>query len=99
MATAALQTLWALCIVVGLILAFYALAKKRFVLGKRSGTNIRIIEIRPLQPKATLALVEVRGREFLLGINSGNIQLLTEMNPDSTGDKPKEFSSILAEEQ
>nr|WP_320009527.1 flagellar biosynthetic protein FliO [uncultured Desulfobulbus sp.] len=98
MTTAALQTLWALCVVIGLILAFYALARKRFGLGKLGGTNIRVIEMRPLQPKATLALVEVRGREFLLGINAGNIQLLKEFDPAST-DEPQDFSVLLAEKQ
>lgn len=94
--TAALQTIWALLIVIGLILAFYALARKRLVLGKLGGNAIRVIEMRPLFPKATLALVEVRGREYLLGINAGNIQLLAELPSTKTGND-SDFSSLLAE--
>lgn len=97
MTSAALQTLWALCIVVGLILAFYALARKRFSLGKLGQSKIHVIEIRPLQPKASLALVEVRGREFLLGINGGNIALLAELDP--TEDPSQDFATILTENQ
>ncbi|MDD2466593.1 MAG: flagellar biosynthetic protein FliO [Desulfobulbus sp.] len=97
MTSAALQTLWALLIVIGLIFAFYALARKRFFLSKIGGTAIRVIEMRPLQPKATLALVEVRGREYLLAINAGNITLLADLNPSNQPSNDSDFSSILAE--
>ncbi|MGD9950633.1 MAG: FliO/MopB family protein [Desulfobulbus sp.] len=96
MTTAALQTLWALLIVIGLILAFYALARKRLFFGKLAGNNIRVLEMRPLLPKATLALVEVRGREYLLAINAGNIQLLADLTSKKSGND-SDFSSILAE--
>ena len=100
LAAAALQTLWALLVVVGLILALYALARKRwlFGLGKAGGSAITVIEMRPLLPKTTLALVEVRGREYLLGISSGNIQLLAELSPTPAATRP-DFSSLLAEGQ
>jgi len=96
MTSAFLQTLWALLIVVGLILALYALARKRLPLGKPGGNNIRVIEIRPLVPKATLALVEVRGREYLLAINAGDIRLLADLSTSKQGNDA-DFSSILAE--
>lgn len=96
--TAALQTVWALLIVVGLILACYALARKRLVQGKFGGNAIRVVEMRPLFPKATLALVEVRGREYLLGINAGNIQLLAELPSGKTGNE-SDFSGLLAEQK
>ena len=96
MATAALQTLLALLIVVGLILALYALARKRLMPGRHGGNNIRVIEMRPLVPKATLALVEVRGHEYLLAINAGNVQLLADLSTrDSSNDS--DFPSILAQ--
>jgi len=99
MTSAALQTLWALLIVIGLIFAFYALARKRLLPGKFGGNHtIRVIEMRPLSPKASLALVEVRGREYLLGINAGNIQLLADLSTDKPAVDP-DFSSILAEKQ
>ncbi len=96
MATAALQTLWALLIVVCLILALYALARKRLMAGKLGGNNIQVIEIRPLGPKATLALVEVRGREYLLAINAGEIRLLAEPSRGKQNNET-DFHSILAE--
>lgn len=96
MTNAALQTIWALLIVIGLILALYALARKRLVLGKLGGSAIRVIEMRPLLPKASLALVEVRGREYLLGINAGNIQLLADLSAIEPANN-SDFSSLLAE--
>lgn len=97
MANAALQTLWALLIVVGLILALYALACKRFALGGLGSGNIKVIEMRPLLPKATLALVEVRGREYLLGISGGNIQLLADLQATPPETQPTSFSQLLRE--
>jgi flagellar protein FliO/FliZ len=97
MANAALQTLWALLIVVGLILALYALARKRFALGGLGSGNIKVIEMRPLLPKATLALVEVRGREYLLGISGGNIQLLADLQATPPETQPTSFSQLLRE--
>lgn len=100
MASAALQTLWALLVVVGLILALYALARKRsfFAFAKTGGKAIKVIEMRPLLPKTSLALVEVRGREYLLGINAGSIQLLADLSQTSAGTRP-DFASLLPEEQ
>jgi flagellar protein FliO/FliZ len=100
MASAALQTLWALLVVVGLILALYALARKRWAFGfaKTGEKAIKVIEMRPLLPKTSLALVEVRGREYLLGINSGSIQLLADLSQAPTATRP-DFSSLLAEGQ
>jgi flagellar protein FliO/FliZ len=100
MASAALQTLWALLVVVGLILALYALTRKRWVFGfaKTGEKAIKVIEMRPLLPKTSLALVEVRGREYLLGINSGSIQLLADLSQAPTATRP-DFSSLLAEGQ
>ena len=97
MASAALQTLWALLVVIGLILALYALARKRFALGGLGGGSIKVIEMRPLLPKTTLALVEVRGREYLLGISAGNIQLLADLSAAPPGPQPN-FSQLLQDE-
>jgi flagellar protein FliO/FliZ len=88
---------WALLVVIGLILAIYGLAKKRLLLGKIGGNAIRIIELRPLMPKSSLALVEVRGQEYLLGISADKIQLIAALSQNSK-DKP-DFDSVLAEHQ
>ena len=95
--SALLQTGWALLVVAGLILAIYGLAKKRLFLGKIGGNAIKIIELRPLMPKSTLALVEVRGKEYLLGISADRIHLLADFSRES-GNTP-DFASLLAEQQ
>ncbi len=97
MGGAMLQMGWALLVVIGLILAIYGLAKKRLFLGKMGGNAIKIIEMRPLMPKASLALVEVRGKEYLLGISADSIQLIANLSRDAK-DKP-DFDSLLAERQ
>jgi flagellar protein FliO/FliZ len=99
MGGAMLQMGWALLVVIGLILAIYGLTKKRFLLGKMGGNAIKIIELRPLMPKSSLALVEVRGQEYLLGISADRIQLIADLsqNPQDK-DKPN-FDSLLAEHQ
>jgi flagellar protein FliO/FliZ len=98
MSSAVLQTAWALLLVVGLILAIYGLSKKKFLLGKIGGNAIKIIELRPLQPKSTLALVEVRGREYLLGISTGSIHLLADLSSEN-GKQPIDFPTLLAEQE
>ena len=96
LASALLQTGWALLVVVGLILALYGLSKKRLSLGKTGGKLINVIELRPVLPKATLALVEVRGREYLVGIGADSIHLLADLSGEPVNE-PTNFSAILAE--
>lgn len=98
MGAAMLQMSWALLVVIGLILAIYGLSRKRFLLGKIGGNAIKIIELRPLMPKSTLALVEVRGKEYLLGISAGGIRLLADVSHDA-GEKKPDFASLLAEQE
>jgi len=94
-----LRTAWALLVVIGLILALYGLTKKRFFLNKPGGKVITIIELRPLQPKSTLALVEVRGREYLLGISANSINLLADLSDKPAPPKQStDFSTLLAEQ-
>lgn len=96
MGAAALQMGWALLVVVGLILALYGLAKKRLTLGKLGGSAIKVIELRPLLPKSTLALVEVGGRQYLLGISGDQIRLLAEVS--GSGEPCPDFPSLLAQQ-
>jgi len=96
MGAAALQMGWALLVVVGLILALYGLAKKRLTLGKLGGNAIKVIEIRPLLPKSTLALVEVQGKQYLLSISGDQIRLLAEVS--GNGDSRPDFPSLLAQQ-
>ena len=93
-----LRTAWALLVVIGLILALYGLSKKRFFLNKPGSKMINIIELRPLQPKSTLALVEVRGREYLLGISANSVHLLADLSENpAPPTQPADFPSLLAE--
>jgi len=96
LAGAAVQTGCALLVVIGLILGLYALTRKRLLLGKFGGKAIAVVEMRPLAPKNTLALVEVRGREYLLGLSPAGIHLLAEVSAGAGPDKP-EFAALLAE--
>lgn len=96
--SAALQMIWALLVVVGLILAIYGLARRRLFLGKTGASVVNIVAMRPLMPKSTLALVEVRGREYLLGVSASGIHLLAEV-PTKASEARPEFSQVLAEQQ
>ena len=97
MTSALLRTLWALLVVTGLILALYGLAKRRLRFGPTGGSAIKIIEMRALQPKASVALVEVRGREYLLGVSGQSVHLLADLSADA-GKTVPDFSSLLADQ-
>lgn len=47
------------------------------------GKKIKIQEQIPLGRDQRLVLVNVKGREFLLGVSSAEIHLLAEMEPDT----------------
>ncbi len=81
--TGGLRVVGSLVLVIGLALLVLALAKKRLQLlpGQKKGV-IRIIETRALAPKKAVALIEVRGRELLVGIGQENISLLCELPAD-----------------
>lgn len=96
--SALLRTAWALLVVTGLILALYGLSKKKRLLGKHGTKAITIVELRPLQPKSTLALVEVRGREYLLGVSANSIQLIADLSEGSPA-AAKDFPTVLAEQE
>ena len=99
MGSALLQMSWALLIVMGIILIIFAFVRKRFGLGsyRLQQGNIKILELRHILPKQTLALVEVRGKVMLLGISTSQINLLTEYSGTSA-EKPN-FDTMLAEQQ
>lgn len=84
--SAIFRVIWALLIVLAIILILYALFKKRFSLVHASSTkSIRILEIQPLMPKKSLCLVEVKGKEYLLGIGHEDITFLASLDADSPG--------------
>ncbi|RME35791.1 MAG: flagellar biosynthetic protein FliO [Deltaproteobacteria bacterium] len=82
---AGLKVFGSLILVIGLALVIAALAKKRLpILPGRQTSAIRVVETRGLGPKKAVALVEVRGREFLLGLGADGVRLLVE-----TTDSPR----------
>ncbi len=86
------RVMWGLLIVLALILALYAIFKKRFsIIAPRSGKAIRVLEIQPLMPRKSICLVEVRGKEYLLGIGQDNITLLAALD----GNPPASFQEAL----
>ena len=90
------RLLWGLLAVVGILLVLYAIVKKKFSFLNQGGHGaIKVLEIRPLQPRKALCLIEVRGKEFLLGLSADHITLLADLNQPSTGS----FSEILASSQ
>ncbi len=99
MGSALLKMLWALLIVAGLILVIYAIGRKRMGMGQMQKGVIKIIELRHIMPKSTLALVEVRGRQLLLGIGGGRIELLADVSAQTKEEVQKNFDAILAEEK
>ena len=76
-----LRMIAGLLLVLGLMLLLYALSKRglRWLPGSREG-RIHIRETRPLGGKKALCLVEVQGRELLLGVSSEGINLLCEFD-------------------
>ncbi len=97
MGSGLLRMLWALLIVIGVILIIFGLVKKRFGLGRMQQGTIKVLELRHIMPKTTLALVEVRGKVMLLGIGAGRISLLVDY-PENTS-KKSDFDALLAEQQ
>lgn len=97
MGSAMLQMLWALLIVLGLILILYWLARRRFGMGGAGSGEIRVLEQRHLMPKASLALIEVRDRQLLVGITGERIALLADLSVP-VKDKTT-FDSMLAQEK
>jgi|LGVF01.2.fsa_nt_gb flagellar protein FliO/FliZ len=75
-----LRMMAGLLLVLGLMFLLYALSKRglRWLPGSREG-KIQIRETRPLGGKKALCLVEVQGRELLIGVSSERIELLCEL--------------------
>ena len=90
------KTIWALCIVVGLILILYGLVRKKIGYGNTGSNTIKVIEIRPIVPKNTLALIEVQGKELLIGISSNGMHLLADLSSPA---KDRQFQEVLKEKQ
>lgn len=89
-----LKMIWGLLVVLGILLIIYGLIKKRVTLlqGGSKGV-IKVIESRHLVPKKSLFLVEVRGKEYLLGSGADSLTLIAAL--DNKDHASPEFKSIL----
>ncbi|MBU0943427.1 MAG: flagellar biosynthetic protein FliO [Proteobacteria bacterium] len=92
LASAGLRMLWGLLVVLGLLLIIYGLARKRLSLAHSNRkSQIKILETRHLMAKKSLCLVEVAGREYLLGLGNDTITLLATLDAE----KNHNFSATL----
>lgn len=92
-----LRVLWALCLVLALILALYALFKKRFsLINPHSTKTIKVIEIQAIGPRKSICLIEVRGKEYLIGVANESITLLSKIDEESSPNpQAQTFHDIL----
>jgi flagellar protein FliO/FliZ len=95
-----LRLLAGLLLVVGFLLLLYALSKRGLNwLPKTRGGLIQIREMRPLGPKKSLCLVEVRGRELLLGIGGDRIELLGDLGEAPRGEFETHLQAGMKEQR
>ncbi|BHH83381.1 flagellar biosynthetic protein FliO [Desulforhopalus sp. 52FAK] len=89
------RVVWGLLIVLGIILILYGLLRKRFsLLSSLPDKEIKIVEIKPLMGKKALCLVEVRGKEYLLGLTDSHISNIATL----PGKNVTSFSDTLKQE-
>jgi len=77
------QMMAALGLVLGILIAGSWVAKRFFsqrLLQMNSGSSIKILEQRSLSPKAALYLIEVRGKNLLIGESPAGLHPLGEIN-------------------
>lgn len=87
-----LKMLWGLLIVLAILLVISFFLKKNLRTFQRHDKGlIRILETKHVMPKKTLMLVEVRGKEFLVGSGNDSINIIVPISGNGS------FSSILQE--
>ena len=91
--SASIKMTWGLLIVLGIILIIYGIARKKLSFVQSGGKGaIKIIETRHLMPKKTLFLVEVAGKQYLLGAGTDSINLITAV---TDSEKKTSFDKVL----
>ncbi len=94
MLNSSLKMIWGLLVVLGILLIIYGLVKKRVTLLQGGGKGIiKVIESRHLMPKKSLFLIEVRGKEYLVGTGGESLSLIAPL--EQTAHSPANFESIL----
>jgi len=93
-----ISALAALALVIGLILALAWLLRRLPGTGLRPGDGLRVVAGACLGGKERAVVVEVDGRQFLLGVSSGSISLLHTLShplPEKPPARLPEFASLL----
>jgi len=94
MINSSLKMVWGLLVVLGVLLIIYGLVKKRVTLLQGGGKGIiKVIESRHLMPKKSLFLIEVRGREYLVGSGGDSLNLIAALGDEQQA--RADFDSIL----
>ncbi len=87
---AGFRVLWGLLIVLAVMFVLYALLRKRLSSFQQHGKGlIKIIETKHIPPKKTILLIEVHGKEYLVGAGSDTINAIIPLQHGAS------FSSVL----
>jgi flagellar protein FliO/FliZ len=93
------QIALALALIIGLVVGL-GLLVKRLNQGSLSGAGeIKVVASTFLGPKEKVLLIEVRGRQILIGVNSQSITALGQFDGVSPPQADAGFSRVLAEVQ
>ncbi len=89
-----IRMLLGLLVVLAIILGLYYLLRNRVSAFNQQGKGlIKVVEIRHVLPKKTLMLIEVRGREFIVGAGSDTISTIV---PLESGES---FAAVLEQSE
>lgn len=89
-----IRMLLGLLVVLAIILGLYYLLRNRVSAFHQQGNGIiKVVEIRHVLPKKTLMLIEVRGREFLVGAGTDTISTIVPLQPGES------FASLLEQSE
>lgn len=96
--SSAFKMLGGLLLVGGLLFVLYASQRKgwKFFASRKQG-GIKINEMISLGGKSNLYLIEVRGKEFMIGTSSERIDLLYDFDPPEEG--KNKFEKALQEKR
>jgi flagellar protein FliO/FliZ len=88
--SAGFRVLWGLLIVLAVMFVLYILLRKRLTSFQQHGKGlIKVIETKHVLPKKTILLIEVRGKEYLVGAGNDTIGTIIPLQHGAS------FSSVL----
>ena len=98
---ASLKMAGALLGVVGLLLLLYHFSRKGLfgLLPVAKSGAIKVSEMKYLMPKKAVCLVEVKGREFLLGVGVDRVELIASLDGQQTASFEETLQANLEEKQ